>query len=78
MESVLVILMVVGWIWSVARGIQVSLLCCVLNFIFPPISQMIFSIYETKMRAPTILMLGTAGALIYLSGKFGVNVSTSV
>lgn len=24
-----------GWIWSMARGIQISLLCVVLNFIFP-------------------------------------------
>lgn len=55
--SVIGFFMVVGgWIWSVARGIQVSLLCVVLNFLFPPVAQGIFSIYEPQIRAPLALI----------------------
>jgi hypothetical protein len=56
-----------GWIWSVARGIQVSMLCVVLNFIFPPLAQGIFSLYEPPIRAPLMTMVvGTA--LMYFAG----------
>ncbi|WP_236172831.1 hypothetical protein [Pseudomonas pseudonitroreducens] len=61
-------LLLVGFIWSVARGIQVSMLCVVANFIFPPISQAIFSIYEPVIRAPLAVM--AAGfAVLYLNGS---------
>lgn len=60
-------LVLAGFIWSVARGIQVSLLCCVLNFILPPIAQCIFSIYEPVIRFPLLIMLAGLG-LMYLDG----------
>lgn len=66
-----------GWIWSVARGIQISLLCVVLNFIFPPLAQGIFSLYEPPIRAPLLTMVARvvlmylAGALSFADSGFG-------
>lgn len=57
MEAIGLMIFVVAWIWSVAKGIQVSVLCCVLNFIFPPIAQCIYSIYEETVRGPFFGML---------------------
>ncbi len=68
MATLLLLIMVVAWIWSVARGVHVSFLCVVLNFLFPPISQGIFSIYEEKMRPPFFLMLACF-ALLLLFGE---------
>lgn len=48
---------VFGWFWSIRAGIEVGLLCAALNFLFPPISQFIFCIYEQKMRIPTLVMI---------------------
>lgn len=56
-----------AWVWSVARGIQVSLLCVVLNFMFPPVSQLIFALYEQPMRTPLLGMAAGLG-LMYLGG----------
>ncbi len=61
----------IAWVWSVARGIHVSFLCCVLNFIFPPISQAIFAIYEDTMRGPLIgLIIGIA--ILFFTGSISV------
>ncbi len=67
MSTVGFILFLVAYVWSVARGIQVSLLCCVLNFIFPPVSQGIYAVYEEEIRAPLVLM-GIALVLLYFGG----------
>jgi hypothetical protein len=67
MAAVGFFLLLGGWIWSVARGIQVSMLCVVLNFIFPPLAQGIFSLYEPPIRAPLMTMLAGA-ALLYFAG----------
>jgi hypothetical protein len=48
-----------GWIWSIFRGLKVSFLCAALNFTFPPISQIVFSIYEEEMRTPTIILIAS-------------------
>jgi len=69
MDFVLFLAMIVVWIWSVARGIQVSLLCAILNFLFPPISQGAFAIYEEKMRAPFFLILALAALAYFISGE---------
>lgn len=62
------LLFLVGYVWSIARGVQVSFLCVVLNFLFPPISQLIFSTYESVIRAPLFVM--AAGMLLmYLGGE---------
>ena len=61
-----------GWIWSVARGIQVSLLCVVLNFLFPPVAQGIFAIYEPRIRAP-LAVICAGLALMYLAGDLRIN-----
>jgi hypothetical protein len=50
------VLWVVGWVWSVVNGFRVGLLCGGLNFFFPPLSQLIFSIYEPKIRKPALFM----------------------
>ena len=55
-----------GYLWSAARGVQVSLLCIIFNFIFPPLSQIIFAIYEPVIRAPlSVMLIGLL--LIYLN-----------
>ena len=69
MEFILFFGMLAAWIWSVARGIQVSLLCAVLNFVFPPVSQIIYAVYEEKMRAPLIFMVGFGVLLFVLYGE---------
>ncbi|MDP3815658.1 hypothetical protein [Pseudomonas sp.] len=56
-----------GFIWSVSRGIQVSMLCVVLNFIFPPISQLIYSTYEPAIRPP-LFVLAIGLGLMYVGG----------
>jgi len=72
-QTILYLLILCSWIWSVARGIQVSLICAIANFIFPPVSQLIFSIYEDKMRAPLFFMaVGVIG--LYLTGHSPVTV----
>ncbi|QKE64852.1 hypothetical protein HNE05_16340 [Aquipseudomonas campi] len=72
MNTVGLLIALSGFIWSVARGIQVSLLCCVLNFIFPPIAQAIFAIYEPAIRFPLLVLVSGLG-LMYTSGglQFG-------
>ncbi|WP_068824841.1 hypothetical protein [Pseudomonas sp. BMS12] len=67
MATLGLLVLVCGWIWSVARGIQVSLLCVVLNFIFPPLAQGFFSLYEPTIRSPFVTMLAGA-ALMYFAG----------
>lgn len=66
------LLIVVGWVWSVARGIQVSVVCVVLNFLFPPIAQLVFALYEPAMRAPLLVMAAGAG-LLYAGGSLTFN-----
>ncbi|WP_337055904.1 hypothetical protein [Pseudomonas sp. USHLN015] len=61
-----------GWIWSVARGIQVSMLCAVFNFIFPPISQIIFAVNEPVQRSPLLIMAAGLG-LMYLGGGLKIS-----
>jgi len=53
-----IILFVVFWIWSIIRGLEVSVLCAILSFAFPPIAQVIYSVYEEKLRAPMFCLLG--------------------
>ena len=60
------VLLVVGWFWSLRAGIMVSLTCCILNFIFTPVAQLIFCIYEPVMRPPTVLM-AVGGIVLVLS-----------
>lgn len=63
-------LALVGWIWSIRAGISVGLLCAVLNFLFPPLAQMIFSAYEPEVRVPTVvLLLGLALMVLTGNGK---------
>ena len=57
MSGFALILVLIGWIWSVRAGVTVGLLCAVLNFAFPPLSQMIFSFYEPQVRLPTVVLL---------------------
>ncbi|WP_277373594.1 hypothetical protein [Pseudomonas sp. AA-38] len=61
-----------AWVWSVARGIQVSLICVVLNFMFPPVSQGIFALYEPPMRAPLLFMTIGLG-MMYLGGGLKIS-----
>ncbi len=53
MEIVAIIIFVMAWIWSIVKGLNVSVMCAALNFFFPPISQIIFSIYEEDLRYVT-------------------------
>lgn len=65
MEALLLVLVVIAWFWSIIRGIQVSALCVICNFFFPPLSQLIFAIYEDNMKGPLILMsIGFVGLFI--------------
>ncbi|MBQ0785761.1 MAG: hypothetical protein KBT66_16165 [Amphritea sp.] len=61
-----VLIVFVAWVWSVAKGIQVSMLCCILNFMFPPVSQGIFAIYEDEMRGPFIA-IAIGCLIVYIS-----------
>ena len=64
MELILIILGVGAWIWSITTGLQkVSVLCAVLNFVFPPLSQLVFSINNKELRAPFFLMVGVWGTM---------------
>ena len=74
METIALFIMFAAWVWSVARGIQVSFACMACNFIFPPVSQLIFSFYEQKMRAPLFLMAAPLVLLFFMgevSFEFG-------
>jgi len=53
MEIVAIIIFIMAWIWSIVKGLQVSVVCATLNFFFPPISQVIFSVYEEELRFVT-------------------------
>ncbi len=68
LETVAFIIMLVAWIWSITRGLQVSFVCMVCNFIFPPVSQFIFSVYEEKMRAPLFFMVAPI-AYFFFTGE---------
>lgn len=75
MEFLLSVVIFGSWIWSIVRGVQVSIYCAILNFLFPPISQIIFAIYEESMRMPLMLMI-VGSALIFLtSGEVTVEMS---
>ena len=56
MEGLAIIIFVMAWIWSIIKGLNASVLCAVLNFFFPPISQIIFSIYEEELRGVTVVL----------------------
>lgn len=56
MDFLLMILGISAWIWSLIRGYEISLLCCVLNFFFPPLSQIIYSVLDERMRIPLLAM----------------------
>lgn len=66
------LLALAAWIWSVARGIQVSFICVVLNFMFPPVSQGIFALYEPSMRAP-LLFMAIGLVMMYLGGGLKIS-----
>jgi len=57
METILSILLIISWVWSVVRSVEVSVPCLLLNITFPPLSQLIFSLYEPRIRAPFFLMM---------------------
>lgn len=59
------LLLVWSWLWTVWRGFGIGILCGVLNFFFPPLSQLIFSLYEKRMRLPTLLMFASFVLLSY-------------
>ena len=68
MEVIGFLILFIAWIWSVAKGIQVSLLCSALNFFFPPISQAVYAIYEDDMRGPfTGLAIGIV--ILFFTGS---------
>lgn len=72
MELLITLGIVGAWIWSIARGIQVSFLCTALNFLFPPLSQLIYSIYEEKMRAPLVIMVVLSIVLVAIYGELSI------
>lgn len=49
------------------RGIQISLLCVVLKFMFPPLSQLIFASSEPQMGPPFFVIALGLGSM-YLGG----------
>ena len=57
MLFVLLLVFFVAWIWSIFLGYKVSLICAALNFFFPPISQVVFSIYEKSLHGVTIVLV---------------------
>jgi hypothetical protein len=69
MEIVLIFTTIGCWIWTIARGIEISIWCVILNALFPPVSQIVFSLYESRMRLPLISMLLSGGAMFYLYGE---------
>lgn len=53
MELVAIFIFIFTWIWSIVKGLKISVVCAVLNFFFPPLSQIIFSVYEEELRFVT-------------------------
>jgi len=45
-----------GWLWSAARGIQVSTTCTLLSFLFPPLAQLYYSFRHPIVRLPTVFL----------------------
>lgn len=67
MTTVGILLVLSGWLWSVWRGFRVGLLCGLLNFFFCPLSQLIFCLYEKKIRQPTLMLFIGWALLTYSS-----------
>jgi hypothetical protein len=68
MEFILLAVFILGaWVWSIVRGYEISLVCAVLNFLFPPFSQMFFALQQKTMRTPLFCMLIGGGILHYIS-----------
>ena len=64
------LLFMIGWIWTVVIGFKESMLWAVLNFLFPPISTVIFAIKYKTAFVPTLLVIGgifTCGFVFYIS-----------
>ncbi|AZZ90366.1 hypothetical protein EUZ85_06395 [Hahella sp. KA22] len=76
METIAAIIFIIGYIMSLIKGFQVSFVCLLLNFFFPPIAQGIFAIYEPEMRTPLYLMLGSI-VLAVIGGGVEVNYTVS-
>lgn len=66
METLLLCVIFIGWVWSIISGFKVSILCAICNFLFPPLSQVIFAIYEDAMHTPLLLMIVGAGGLFFV------------
>jgi len=64
------LLFTIGWIWTVVLGFKESVLWGVLNFLFPPISTVVFAIKLKTALVPTLLLIFgilTCGFVIYIS-----------
>lgn len=67
MEALLILIFILVWIWSIVKGLSISVACAALNFFFPPISQIIFSIYEEELRLVTFVLIGCMGLMYWVS-----------
>lgn len=57
MEILLAVVFLIAWPWSVIKALNTGILAAVLCFFFPPLAQVIFSIYEEHLRSVTIVMV---------------------
>lgn len=57
MEFILGIVFLIAWLWSVVKALNTSILAAVLCFFFPPLAQVIFSIYEDELRKVTLVLV---------------------
>jgi hypothetical protein len=46
-----------SWVWSIFRGFEISFLCAILCFLFPPFAQIFFSLQQKTMRMPLFCLL---------------------
>jgi len=68
METIMIFGVFGLYIWTIVAGFQISALAGVLNFFFPPLSQVIYSIFEEDMRLPTICLVAAMAISAVLVG----------
>lgn len=57
MAIVISVVFLIAWLVSVVKALNTSILTAVLCFLFPPLAQVIFSIYEEELRKVTLVLV---------------------
>ncbi len=66
MDFIVFVVAFLAWMSSILIGFQhVSVLCAILNFAFPPLSQLVFAIGNPVLR-PSFFCMCIFGAIFYV------------